>query len=32
VQGYFVSRPLPFPQLLKWLNDPQIQENFTPDA
>jgi len=32
VQGYFVSRPLPFPQLVKWLNDPQIQKKFTPGA
>ena len=32
VQGYFVSRPLPFPQLLKWLNDPDIQKKFIPDA
>ena len=32
VQGYFVSRPLPFPQLLKWLNDPHIQKKFAPDS
>ena len=32
VQGYFVSRPLPFAQLLKWLNDPQIQKKFTPNS
>ena len=32
VQGYFVSRPLPFPQLLKWLNDPLIQKKFVPGA
>ena len=32
VQGYFVSRPLPFVQLLKWLNDPHIQKKFVPGA
>ena len=32
VQGYFVSRPLPFEQLLNWLNDPDIQKKFAPDA
>jgi EAL domain-containing protein (putative c-di-GMP-specific phosphodiesterase class I)/signal transduction histidine kinase/DNA-binding response OmpR family regulator/HPt (histidine-containing phosphotransfer) domain-containing protein len=32
VQGYFVSRPLPFPQLLKWLNDLKIQKRFVPGA
>ena len=32
VQGYFVSRPLPFAHLLKWLNDPQVQEKFVPGA
>ena len=32
VQGYFVSRPLPFAQLLKWLDDPDIQKKFAPDA
>jgi EAL domain-containing protein (putative c-di-GMP-specific phosphodiesterase class I)/signal transduction histidine kinase/response regulator RpfG family c-di-GMP phosphodiesterase len=30
VQGYFVSRPLPFGQLLKWLQDPRNLENFAP--
>lgn len=32
VQGYFVSRPLPFAQLLDWLNDPDIQKKFAPDV
>ena len=32
VQGYFVSRPLPFPQLLKWLNDLENQNQFVPGA
>jgi EAL domain-containing protein (putative c-di-GMP-specific phosphodiesterase class I) len=32
VQGYFVSRPLPFPQLLEWLNDLKIQKKFVPGA
>jgi EAL domain-containing protein (putative c-di-GMP-specific phosphodiesterase class I)/DNA-binding response OmpR family regulator len=32
IQGYYVSRPLPFPQLLKWLNDAEIQKKFIPDA
>ena len=32
VQGYFVSRPLPFPQLLKWLSDLGIQKKFVPGA
>ena len=32
VQGYLVSRPLPFAQLLKWLNDPHIQKKFVPGA
>jgi EAL domain-containing protein (putative c-di-GMP-specific phosphodiesterase class I)/signal transduction histidine kinase/DNA-binding response OmpR family regulator len=32
IQGYFVSRPLSFPQLLKWLDDPQNQKKFIPDA
>jgi EAL domain-containing protein (putative c-di-GMP-specific phosphodiesterase class I) len=32
VQGYFVSRPLPFAHLLKWLSDPDVQKNFTPRA
>ena len=32
VQGYFVSRPLPFAQLLKWLNDFDVQKKFVPGA
>ena len=32
IQGYYVSRPLSFPQLLKWLDDPDIQKKFLPDA
>ncbi|MDC1287616.1 EAL domain-containing protein [Gammaproteobacteria bacterium] len=32
VQGYFVSRPLPFSQLLKWLDDSETQKKFTPGA
>jgi EAL domain-containing protein (putative c-di-GMP-specific phosphodiesterase class I)/signal transduction histidine kinase/DNA-binding response OmpR family regulator/HPt (histidine-containing phosphotransfer) domain-containing protein len=32
VQGYFVSRPLPFPQLVKWLNDFKVQKQFVPGA
>ncbi|MCP4765915.1 MAG: EAL domain-containing protein [Gammaproteobacteria bacterium] len=30
VQGYFVSRPLPFSALLKWLQDPENTKNFKP--
>lgn len=32
LQGYFVSRPLPFPHLVKWLNHPQMQKKFVPGA
>ena len=28
MQGYFVSRPLPFAQLVKWLNDPHTQKKY----
>ena len=30
VQGYFVSRPLSFSALLKWLQDPESTKNFKP--
>jgi len=32
VQGYFVSRPLPFSALLKWLQDPENTKNFKPPS
>ena len=32
VQGYFVSRPLPFSALLKWLQDPESIRNFKPSS
>jgi EAL domain-containing protein (putative c-di-GMP-specific phosphodiesterase class I)/signal transduction histidine kinase/DNA-binding response OmpR family regulator len=32
VQGYFVSRPLPFAALLKWLQDPEGTMNFEPGS
>ena len=32
VQGYFVSRPLPFSALLKWLQDPESTKNFRPPS
>jgi len=32
VQGYFVSRPLPFAALLKWLQDPESTRNFKPGS
>ncbi len=32
VQGYFVSRPLPFGALLKWLQDPKNVESFKPSS
>lgn len=32
LQGYFVSRPLPFLHLVKWLNDRQAQKKFVPGA
>jgi EAL domain-containing protein (putative c-di-GMP-specific phosphodiesterase class I) len=32
IQGYFVSRPMSYPQLLKWMKDPQIQKKFLPQT
>jgi EAL domain-containing protein (putative c-di-GMP-specific phosphodiesterase class I) len=32
VQGYFVSRALPFTQLSKWLKDPEMHKKFAPRA
>jgi len=32
VQGYFVAKPLPYPQLVKWLKDPQTRKKFLPRA
>ena len=32
VQGYHVSKPLPFPKLVKWLKDPHAQKKFLPEA
>ena len=32
IQGYYVSRALSFPQLLKWLDDPDTHKRFLPDA
>lgn len=32
VQGYFVAKPMPFAQLLKWLQDSEVQKKFIPRA
>ena len=32
IQGYFVAKPLPYPQLVKWMKDPDIQKKFLPQA
>jgi EAL domain-containing protein (putative c-di-GMP-specific phosphodiesterase class I)/signal transduction histidine kinase/DNA-binding response OmpR family regulator len=32
IQGYFVAKPLPYTQLVRWLKDPQVQKKFLPRA
>jgi EAL domain-containing protein (putative c-di-GMP-specific phosphodiesterase class I) len=32
VQGYYVARPMPFAQLLKWLQDSESHKKFQPQA
>ena len=32
VQGYFVCKPLPFPQLLKWLRETAAQQKAVSEA
>jgi EAL domain-containing protein (putative c-di-GMP-specific phosphodiesterase class I) len=32
IQGYFVAKPMPYPQLVKWLKDPQMKKKFLPET